>query len=48
LAPDADLVIATAQVPYDIEVPVVDGIPFLTGIGVKEVIDKIEALLTTA
>jgi galactitol PTS system EIIB component len=46
LAPNADLVIATAQVPYDIEVPVVDGIPFLTGIGVKEVIDKIESLLT--
>ena len=47
LAPDADLVIATAQVPYDIDIPVVDGIPFLTGIGVKEVVDKIEKLLTT-
>lgn len=46
LAPNADLVIATAQVPYDIDVPVVDGIPFLTGIGVKEVIDKIETFLT--
>jgi galactitol PTS system EIIB component len=46
LAPSADLVIATAQVPFDIDVPVVDGIPFLTGIGVKEVIDKIESLLT--
>lgn len=48
LAPDADLVISTAQVPFDIEVPVVDGIPFLTGIGVKEVIDKIESLLTAS
>jgi PTS system galactitol-specific IIB component len=46
LAPDADLVVATAQVPFDIDVPVVDGIPFLTGIGVKEVIDKIETILT--
>lgn len=45
LAPDADLVVATAQVPYDIDVPVVDGIPFLTGIGIKEVIEKIEMLL---
>jgi galactitol PTS system EIIB component len=45
LAPDADLVVATAQVPYDIDVPVIDGIPFLTGIGVKEVIDKIEKIL---
>jgi PTS system galactitol-specific IIB component len=45
LAPDADLVVATAQVPYDIDVSVVDGIPFLTGIGVKEVIDQIENIL---
>lgn len=48
LAPDADLVVATAQVPFDIEVPVVNGIPFLTGIGIKEVVDQIETLLTTA
>jgi PTS system galactitol-specific IIB component len=47
LAPDADLVVATAQVPFDIDIPVVDGIPFLTGIGVKEVIDKIEEILTS-
>ena len=46
LAPDADLVVATAQVPYDIDIPVVNGIPFLTGIGLKEVIDNIEKLLT--
>lgn len=46
LAPDADLVLATAQVPFDIDIPVVDAIPFLTGIGVKEVVDNIEKLLT--
>jgi PTS system galactitol-specific IIB component len=45
LAPDAELVIATAQVPYDISVPVINGIPFLTGIGVEEVIDRIEQIL---
>jgi PTS system galactitol-specific IIB component len=45
LAPDADLVVATAQVPYDLDVPIVDGIPFLTGIGIKEVIDQIATLL---
>jgi PTS system galactitol-specific IIB component len=44
-APDADLVVSTAQVPFEIDVPIVDGIPFLTGIGVKEVIDNIEKLL---
>ena len=46
LAPDADLIIATAQVPFDINVPVVDGIPFLTGIGIEEVTNKIETILT--
>lgn len=46
LAPDADLVVATAQVPFDIDVPIVDGIPFLTGIGVEEVVNKIEKILT--
>lgn len=46
LAPDADLIVATAQVPFDIDVPVIDGIPFLTGIGVEEVIEKIVSILT--
>ncbi|NQU31370.1 MAG: PTS sugar transporter subunit IIB [Anaerolineae bacterium] len=45
LAPDADLIISTAQVPFDIDIPILDGIPFLTGIGTEEVIDKIELLL---
>ncbi len=45
LAPDAELVVSTAQVPYDLTVPVIDAIPFLTGIGVKEVIDRIETIL---
>lgn len=44
-APSADLVVATAQVPFDIDKEVVDAIPFLTGIGLKEVIDKIERIL---
>lgn len=47
LAPDADLIVATAQVPFDIDVPVVDGIPFLTGIGIEEVIDNIVSVLTS-
>jgi PTS system galactitol-specific IIB component len=44
----AQAVVATSQVPYDIDVPVVDGIPFLTGIGIKEVIDKLEEILRSA
>lgn len=45
LALDADVVVSTAQVPFKIPIPIVDGIPFLTGIGVKEVIDQIESIL---
>ena len=41
----SQVVVATAQVAYKIDVPVVDGLPFLTGIGVKEVIDKLETIL---
>ena len=44
----AQAVVATSQVPFDIDVPVVDGIPFLTGIGIKEVIDQIEEILKNA
>ena len=44
-AEGADLVVSTAQIPYDIDVPVVNGIAFLTGIGEKEVIDNIEEIL---
>lgn len=41
----ASAIIATSQVPYDVDVPVFDGVPFLTGIGAEEVINKIEAEL---
>ncbi|MBC7265321.1 MAG: PTS sugar transporter subunit IIB [Chloroflexi bacterium] len=46
-AADADLVVATAQVPFNIDIPIIDGIPFLTGIGMKEVVDRIETILKT-
>lgn len=45
LVDGASAVVATSQVPYDIHIPVFDGIPFLTGIGIEEVIDKINAAL---
>lgn len=41
----ASAIVATSQVPYDVNVPVFDGVPFLTGIGTEEVINKIEAAL---
>jgi PTS system galactitol-specific IIB component len=42
----ADLVVTTAQIPFDLDIPVINGIPFLTGVGIKEVIDNIEQKLT--
>jgi len=41
-ADGAAVVVSTAQVPYDIKVPVINGIAFLTGIGIEEVITQIE------
>lgn len=45
-AQDADLVVSTAQVPFDLSVPVfTSAIAFLTGIGMDEVVDEIAAKL---
>lgn len=40
--PDADLIVATTQVPASIEIPVVAGMPFLTGVGIDEALATIE------
>ncbi len=45
-ADQADLVVTTAQIPFDLNVPIINGLPFLTGVGIKEVIDSIEKELT--
>ncbi|HLU53046.1 MAG TPA: PTS sugar transporter subunit IIB [Acidimicrobiia bacterium] len=36
-----DLVVATTNVPKSVEAPVVNGLPFLTGVGVDKVLDEI-------
>lgn len=41
----AALIVSTAQIPFDVDVPVVNGLAFLTGVGEKEVIGEIEKLL---
>lgn len=33
---DADLIVATTQVPSNVTVPVIPGLPFLTGAGLDE------------
>lgn len=45
-ADHADLVVTTAQVPFDINIPIINGLPFLTGVGLKEVIEEIVKALT--
>jgi len=45
-ADQADMVVTTAQVPFDLTIPIINGLPFLTGLGIKEVIDDIENKLT--
>ena len=44
-ADHADLVVTTAQVPYELKVPVINGLPFLTGLGKEEVIEEIVQIL---
>jgi galactitol PTS system EIIB component len=45
-ADQADMVVTTAQVPFDLKIPIINGLPFLTGVGIKEVINSIEKNLT--
>lgn len=44
--PDVDLIVATTQVPDSITVPVVAGLPFLTGIGKEATLDEIVRYLS--
>jgi galactitol PTS system EIIB component len=40
---DATLIVATAQVPGSVKVPVINGVPLLTGIGAQAVLDQVLA-----
>lgn len=42
-ADDVDVIVSTAQVPQPLKVPVVSGIPFLTGIGDDEALNQVLA-----
>lgn len=42
---DADLIVATTEVPSSVTVPVVRAIPLLTGVGEAAVLDEITAHL---
>lgn len=43
---DADLIVATTQVPSRVTTPVVNGVPLLTGIKSSETLSRIHDLLT--
>lgn len=44
--PDVDLIVSTTEIPSSITVPVVAGLPFLTGIGKDAALDEIVEILT--
>lgn len=41
-----DLIVATTKIPYDVDVPVLRGLPFVTGIGVDDALAEIKSILT--
>jgi PTS system galactitol-specific IIB component len=41
----SDLIVCTAQVPFETKQPVVNAVPFLTGIGEQETVEKIVELI---
>lgn len=43
---DADLIVATTEVPASVTVPVIRALPLLTGIGQEEVLDEITRALS--
>lgn len=38
-------VVATAEVPFELGVPIISGLPFLTGVGKEEVLEQIEQIV---
>lgn len=36
-----DLIVSTTQVPSEVQIPIISGLPFLTGVGSDKVIDEI-------
>ncbi|MCW6509980.1 PTS sugar transporter subunit IIB [Lichenifustis flavocetrariae] len=45
LVADCDLIVATTPVPDNLGKPVIKGLPFLTGIGKADTLDRIEKIL---
>ena len=43
---DFDLIVATTNVPYKVDVPVISGLPILTGIGEEDTLESIADALS--
>lgn len=43
---DADLIVSTTILPVKTDVPVVNGLPFITGIGIEKAVESIVKELT--
>ena len=44
--PDVDVIVATTSVPETVTVPVVAGLPFLTGMGIDAAMDEVVSHLS--
>lgn len=44
-APEYDLIVCTTQVPSSVKTPVINGLPFLTGVGVDKLIEDVVSKL---
>lgn len=40
-----DLLISTTQLPFEVDVPSVKGLPFISGVGEEEAIKKVKSIL---
>lgn len=41
-----DVIVVTSALETDLEIPIINGVPFLTGIGAKSALDSIEDAIT--
>ncbi|CBG89883.1 PTS sugar transporter subunit IIB [Citrobacter rodentium] len=41
----ASLIVSTTKVPYQLDIPVINGLPIITGVGEDKVLEKIVSIL---
>ncbi|MBS4536650.1 PTS sugar transporter subunit IIB [Clostridium sp. D2Q-14] len=43
---DADLIVSTTKIPYELDIPVINGLALITGVGEEKVLNSIYDKLT--